>query len=182
MTRRSNVRNLTKFKRSIKAISPIVATLLLIAITVVASLVAYAWVTGYIGATTTKVGHSIQIPSYSMDSATQDLVVYVQNVGQGPVQLKPAGSVYVNDVLHTIIQSPKGTPAPDPITIAVGQTAELVIDYPFTPGENVKIKVTTSDGSFIQTSGSLNPGTSQQFTITVTQPTNGAISKGGVPP
>ena len=38
MTRIRNVKNTTKFKRSIKAISPVIATLLMIAIAVVASL------------------------------------------------------------------------------------------------------------------------------------------------
>ena len=49
LTRIRNVRNTTKFKRSIKAISPVIATLLMIAIAVVASLVVYAWVSGYMG-------------------------------------------------------------------------------------------------------------------------------------
>ncbi len=47
MYRKTNVRKITKFKRSVKAISPVIATLLMIAIAVVASLVAYAslWAT-----------------------------------------------------------------------------------------------------------------------------------------
>ena len=89
MTRISNVRKTTKFKRSIKAISPVIATLLMIAIAVVASLVVYAWVTGYIGSTTTKAGKAIQIPSFATrnDPDTTDLHIYVQNVGQCDVQL-----------------------------------------------------------------------------------------------
>ena len=69
MTRISNVRNTTKFKRSIKAISPVIATLLMIAIAVVASLVVYAWVTGYMGNTTSKAGKAIQIQSFAISQA-----------------------------------------------------------------------------------------------------------------
>ena len=54
------MRKITKFKRSIRAISPVVATLLMIAIAVIAALVVYAWVTGYMGNTTYKAGNAIK--------------------------------------------------------------------------------------------------------------------------
>jgi flagellin-like protein len=146
------MRKITRIKRSIRAISPVIATLLMIAIAVVASLVAYAWVMGYIGGTTSKTGNAIDIPSYA-SSASNNLIVYVQNVGQGPVQLKQDGAVYVNDVLKNILQSPSGTDVTNPagqlITIAVGKTAELVIDCPYSPPQ--KIKVVTVEGTFMQT-------------------------------
>ena len=43
------MRRITKIKRSVRAISPVIATLLMIAIAVAASFVVYAWVIGYIG-------------------------------------------------------------------------------------------------------------------------------------
>ncbi len=46
-----------------RAISPVIATLLMIAIAVVASLVTYAWVMGYMNFTTEKTGKAIQIQS-----------------------------------------------------------------------------------------------------------------------
>lgn len=46
--RKKKLRKITKIKRSVRAISPIMATLLLIAIVVAASLLAYAWIMGYI--------------------------------------------------------------------------------------------------------------------------------------
>ena len=51
------------FRRNVKAVSTVLATLLMIAVAVAASLVAYAWVMGYIGGTTGKVGKAIQIQS-----------------------------------------------------------------------------------------------------------------------
>lgn len=53
------MRKITKLRRSVRAISPIISTLLLIAIAVVASLVAYAWVMGYIGFSTSKAGNAL---------------------------------------------------------------------------------------------------------------------------
>ena len=54
------------FRRNTKAISPVIATLLMIAIAVVASLVTYAWVMGYMNFTTEKTGKAIQIQSVSL--------------------------------------------------------------------------------------------------------------------
>lgn len=143
MTRIRNVRNITKFKRSVKAISPVIATLLIIAITVVASLVAYAWVTGYLGFQTNKTSKAIQIQSFAVDSS-DDLHIYVQNVGQGDVKLN---SVYINDALKEF------TPAN--VQIIQGETKEIVVSGnpgDFT-GKTLNIKVTTDDGTPASTTG-----------------------------
>jgi archaeal type IV pilus assembly protein PilA len=72
-----------------RAISPVIATLLMIAIAVAASLVAYAWVMGYMGFTTSKVDKAIMIQSVTTDG------VYVQNVGDSLVWVT---GIYVNGV------------------------------------------------------------------------------------
>jgi flagellin-like protein len=150
LTRTKNVRNATKFKRSIKAISPVIATLLMIAIAVVASLVVYAWVSGYIGGTTSTAGKAIQIQSVYRDS-TGLLTIYVQNVGQGVVEFKAGESIYVDDNLVRI------TSALQPL--AEGQTATLVTDKVVPENEKVDIKVTTIDGTFMTRTGTI-PSTS----------------------
>ena len=48
------VRRITKIRRNIKAISPVISVLLMIAVAVVASLVVYAWVMGFVGTKPTK--------------------------------------------------------------------------------------------------------------------------------
>jgi flagellin-like protein len=146
LTRISNVRKTTKFKRSIKAISPVIATLLMIAIAVVASLVVYAWVSGYIGGATSKAGNSIQIQSFA--SSGGNLVVYVQNVGQGVVSLSPDQSIYVNGDLVKIINQGTGS-----VTIPEGQTVELKTDFSPSQNQKLNIKVTTSGGTFTQATG-----------------------------
>ena len=62
------MRKITKIRRSVRAISPIISVLLLIAIAVVASLVVYAWVMGYIGGNTTKTSNAITVTNYSSQS------------------------------------------------------------------------------------------------------------------
>ncbi len=67
-------KSIRKFRRNMRAISPVIATLLMIAIAVVASLVTYAWVMGYMNFTTEKTGKAIQIQSVS-DSGTNWLTI-----------------------------------------------------------------------------------------------------------
>jgi len=128
----------------------------MIAIAVVASLVVYAWVMGYIGGTTSKVGNAIAVPSFATDQTSGNLIVYVQNVGQGSVQLDPAGAVYVNDALVTINTVNGNTPS-GLITIPEGQTVALVVNSPYN-GEQVAIKVVTTSGTSMQTSGTGGSG------------------------
>ncbi len=147
------MRNITKFKRSIRAISPVISVLLMIAIAVVASLVAYAWVMGYMNFQTSKVGNAIQIPSYASQGGF--LTIYVQNVGQGTVNLVADSSVYVNDQLRLITASPSGSTVnpTDKIPIGDGNTVEIVTDYPYTVGEKVTIKIVTYEGATMTVKG-----------------------------
>ncbi len=159
------MRKITKLRHSIKAISPIISVLLLIAIAVVASLVVYAWVMGYIGGGTTKAGYAIDIQSLS--SASGSLTIYVQNTGIGAVQLNTASAVYVNDTLVPITSvTPTGDLSSNGqiVTIAQGQTAALVV--PWSSSGPVTIKVVTTSGTFMTTTGtSYAGGTSYSVTF-----------------
>ena len=169
------MRKITKFRRSIRAISPIISTLLLIAIAVVASVVAYAWIMGYIGTSTSKAGNELQIQSYTTSG---NLVVYVQNTGQGIVHLTHDGSVYVNGNLENILLvdgNDASTGQLDPIPVAVGQTRALTIDFQPTPGEQLTIKVVTVEGTTIQGSTTAT-STQTPETITFTQVSGPASS------
>jgi PKD repeat protein len=144
------MRNITKIRRSIRAISPVISILLMIAIAVVASIVAYAWVMGYLGFQTEKAGNEIQIQSYTSGG---NLVIYVQNTGEGVVHLKQDGSVYVNDVLKEIVNLDDiAVAAGAKMPIAMGQTVKVEVDYQnFQAGD--KIKVVTVEGTVIDFSG-----------------------------
>lgn len=139
-----------KFRRNMRAISPVIATLLMIAIAVVASLVTYAWVMGYMNFTTEKTGKAIQIQSVSYPSAGgQTFTVYVQNVGDSDLTLS---SVFINGAAATGAWTPsaltKGSTASMPAIASITVPSGV---------QTVTIKVTTTDGTFSQIT--------QQFTI-----------------
>ena len=139
-----------RFRKSTKAISPVIATLLMIVIAVAASLVAYAWVMGYLGFTTAKTGKAIQIQSIAMDD-TGVVTVYVQNVGDSDVVLS---TVYVDGVLNTptSIEVPAGTPVAslDEAPLVQANTATIEVSGNYTSYGQLTVKVVAEDGSFIE--------------------------------
>ena len=132
-----------------KGVSDVIAVLLMIAIAVAASLIAYAWVMGYLGGTTNKVGKTIQIQS--MYYSGTSLYVYVQNVGTSPVTLS---SVYVNGILDQASNLTGTVP-----TLLVNQTQAVSTHVP--PGYSgttaIDVKVVCSDGTFMEASQTI-PG------------------------
>jgi len=66
--------------QSQKAISPILATLLLIVIAVAAIVVTYAWIMTYMGAQTTQAGVLLSKDAVSWP-ANNSIIIYVRNVG-----------------------------------------------------------------------------------------------------
>ncbi|MEM2129752.1 MAG: PKD domain-containing protein, partial [Candidatus Bathyarchaeia archaeon] len=154
-----------RLKRSLRAISPVLSVLMMIAIAVAASLVAYAWIMGYIGGTTIKTGQAIQIQSITSDE-NGNLVVYVQNVGQGPVTIN---GVYVNDTLRSFTTNMAEN------KLEEGKTATVYVDVAVAAGEMVTVKIVTSEGMFTElkainqgqgTSGPLNIVPTAAFTWT----------------
>jgi flagellin-like protein len=133
---------LKRFRKNIKAISPIISVLLMIAVAVVAALVTYAWVMGFIGFTTGKTGKAIQIQSIADN--TTGLYVYVQNVGNAPLTLNSGQCLYVNGTLET------AATFADAMPLAQGATATITYPGTFTSGETLTVKVTTADGTYSQ--------------------------------
>ena len=130
-------KTIRKFRRNMRAISPVIATLLMIAIAVVASLVTYAWVMGYMNFTTNKTGLAIQIQSVSVGGT-----VYVQNVGSGSVSFA-APCVFVDGAAVTVSSA-------IPTNVPAGSTVSFTIPA-FTAGTHTyTIKVTSQDGTFSQ--------------------------------
>jgi len=145
--------NYRKFRKNMKALSPIISVLLMIAIAVVASLVVYAWVMGYIGYQTSKTGDSVVIQSVNWNSDTtgagsSPTAIYLQNIGSTTIAAAPAPTLYINGVLVPITAAPAGalttgntwtiTPTP-----ALGATA-------YQQGSTVTIKITTAGGTYSQ--------------------------------
>jgi|SRR5665647_1529831 len=144
-------KTIRKFCRNTRAISPVIATLLMIAIAVVASLVTYAWVMGYMNFTTEKTGKAIQIQSISYPSTGGNVfTVYVQNVGDSDLTLS---SVFINGAAATGNWNPSSA-------LLKGNTAAMNATATGSLGtgvQSITIKVTSTDGTFSQIT--------QQFTI-----------------
>jgi flagellin-like protein len=86
--------------KSKKAISPILATLLLIVIAVAAIVVTYAWVMTYTSSTTTQAGIYLRKDSVSWSSNT--IMIYVRNTGTADATLDAVyiGTSSTNLALH----------------------------------------------------------------------------------
>jgi flagellin-like protein len=142
--------NYRKFRKNVKAISPVISVLLMIAVAVVASLVVYAWVMGYIGFQTSKTGEAVQIQSVAFSgtpgTSGKLLTVYLQNVGSTSLTLNQAQCLYVNGVLDA------GTTAPT--SLAAGGTATITPSttnqQTYNSGTMITIKVTTTGGTYSQ--------------------------------
>jgi flagellin-like protein len=138
-----------KIRKNIKAISPVISVLLMIAVAVVASLVVYAWVMGYVGFQTNKTGEAVQIQSvaFSGTPGTSGKVatVYLQNVGSTTLTIAPTQCLYVNGLLDTTASAPTSLAAGNTGTITASSTQTV-----FTSGAMVTVKVTTSGGTYSQ--------------------------------
>jgi len=149
--------NFRKIRKNVKAISPVISVLLMIAVAVVASLVAYAWVMGYIGFQTAKTGQAIQVQSVVF-SATPFKVatVYVQNIGDSAVTLVDNQCLYVKGTLD--VTSSFGTTANlTPITLQPGDTTAITSSAgatmpAFSSGDIAVVKITADSGTYSQVS------------------------------
>jgi flagellin-like protein len=142
-----------RFRKNIKAISPIISVLLMIAVAVVAALVTYAWVMGFIGFTTNKTGHAITIQSMARTGtgSPSTIYVYVQNVGNGPIGLQSGQCLYINGQLDagcTVAGLTNGA-------LPENQTATITSALTFSSGASITVKVTTADGTYSQVTQAL---------------------------
>jgi FlaG/FlaF family flagellin (archaellin) len=134
-------------RRNVKAISPVLAVLMMIAVAIAGSLVVYAWVMGYIGLSTERSGQAIMIQSIANDVTDTDLLVFVQNVGEGVVQLEEFSCLYINgEIVNCTIT---GVTVSDYLaTLNKGDTATLTyVEGAALPGQKVTAKVTTLLGT-----------------------------------
>ena len=77
----SNQISLRKLKKNVKGISPLIATLLLIAIAVAASVITYSWVMSMIGSQSTQAQTQCRIDSVTWNVAGNNVTVVTRNTG-----------------------------------------------------------------------------------------------------
>jgi flagellin-like protein len=139
-----NFRKLRKFKKNAKALSPVIATIILIAVTVAVSVVVAAWMgaltIGFMGN-----AEQAQITNTSYSSSTA-VIVTVQNTGGATVTIT---SATIDGNVATITN---GT-AVAPWNIPKGQSGPLTISFAsgsglsFTSTASYTIKLMTAKGN-----------------------------------
>ena len=156
-----NMMNFRKLRKNAKAISPIISVLLMIAVAVVAALVVYAWVMGYIGFQTGNAGkevvvQSMTIPTTATTPTTRgQITVYVQNIGSSPVNVIQTQCLYINGTLDTNAKITNPTVGTNGVAALTGsQTATIVSQnaagFIACSGDTVTVKVVSSDGTWNQ--------------------------------
>jgi flagellin-like protein len=138
---KSKVRDLTKrIRKSRKAISPILATLLLVVIAVAAIVVTYAWIMTYMNNAGRQAGvilYWANIRFYN-ESNTLKIDVDIGNSGTSDTTLT---TLYVGTSTTSMLNQ-----TVTPVPLDAGTRARITIDYNWTKGETYYFKVLSSTG------------------------------------
>ena len=117
--------------KSKKAISPILATLLLIVIAVAAIVVTYAWIMTYMSSAGTQAGVMLKKDADCLWK-TGNITIYVRNVGTSDAEID---KVYINSLPQTSVSYSPSSKIVDKdggtITIVVNYTWQADIQYHF---------------------------------------------------
>jgi flagellin-like protein len=126
--------------KSKKAISPILATLLLIVIAVAAIVITYAWITTYMSSTTQQAGFIPYKANVAFSTGT--ITVDIGNSGTSTGQVV---QIYVGtSASNTTTQTTDPTP---PTTIAANAVQSFEITYSWSSGTTYYFRVVPSSGA-----------------------------------
>ena len=125
-----------KIRKNVKALSPVVASIILIAVTVAVSIAVAAWM----GALTFTFTNTEQVQITNMIFGTNWIAVVVNNTGTSPVTINEA---WINNVKHTTFNTGQS-----PGTILANNGAVInMTSYTVTNGYNYQIKLMSSKGN-----------------------------------
>jgi len=129
-----------KIFHSKKAISPILATLLLIVIAVAAIVITYAWITVYMGNITQQAGFIPYRGNIAFTEAGK-ITIDIGNSGTSSGQII---QVYVGESATTATS--QTTDPVVPITIAAGTIESFNVTYSWVAGENYYFRIVPNSG------------------------------------
>ena len=129
-----------KMLNSKKAISPILATLLLIVIAVAAIVVTYAWITTYIGNTTQQAGFMPYKANVAFGSGS--VLIDIGNSGTSSGEII---QVYVGDSASTLAS--KTTVPATPIAIPAGEIQGFNVTMTIVAGNTYYFKAVPNSGA-----------------------------------
>jgi flagellin-like protein len=144
-----------KFLNSKKAISPILATLLLIVIAVAAIVVTYAWISTYLGTATSQAGVILYKENIRFDTVAKTMEVTVGNSGTEDTYIVRVwlgdSSGNMTDVTSFVTEI-TGAGA----SLSAGGKATLTIQWPnslastWTEGANYYFRIVPNPGQFLE--------------------------------
>ena len=127
------MKKLRKIRKNAKALSPVVASIILIAVTVAVSIAVAAWM----GALTVGFMGTEELRITSMTFASNSITLTVNNTGTTPVTINEA---WVNNVQQSTV-SGLG------ISISANDGAQIQITYTVVDGNNYQVKLVSSKGN-----------------------------------
>lgn len=127
--------------KSRKAISPILATLLLIVIAVAAIVVTYAWIMTYMSSAGQQAGVILYKANVNFYASGTKIDIDIGNSGTSDTQII---QVYVG-TSSTALENKTTTPAL-PITLLKGSIARATVSYNWTAGETYYFKIVSAAG------------------------------------
>jgi flagellin-like protein len=134
-----------------KAISPILATLLLIVIAVAAIVVTYAWITTYIGSATQQAGALIYKENVRFDVGETEITVG----NSGTVDTRIV-RVYLGDSSGNMTNITSDTDVGSGMVLNAGSTATITVDWPngvdnaWQAGDNYYFRIVPGPGQFLE--------------------------------
>jgi archaeal type IV pilus assembly protein PilA len=137
--------NFRKIKKNAKALSPVVASIILIAVTVAVSVVVAAWMGGM---TTGLMGSAEQVQmtniGFSIAGTNDAIIATIQNTGSNNIQIK---SAFVNGLEVTL------TEAQLAVSMAKGESHTFSLDMGsatyLTDGTLYQVKLVTAKGTVV---------------------------------
>jgi len=137
---------LKKLFRSKKAISPILATLLLIVIAVSAIVITYAWVTTFLTGTTGGAG--VILNKDNVFWATGNITIYVRNTGTSDAEID---AVYIGTSSTNLAKQTSVTYNPtSKIVYGNGGTIAITVTYSWNVDTTYHFKVAPKIGAALE--------------------------------
>jgi flagellin-like protein len=132
-----------RLKKDAKGISPLIATLLLIAIAVAASVITYSWVMSMIGSQSTQAQTAVRIDNVGLNLTSDSVTVTIRNIGSVSADIVTVGVKLTSAASYSTVDV---SPAQ---AIAVGTANDVTVSLTgldLQPGFNYDVKVITSTG------------------------------------
>jgi archaeal type IV pilus assembly protein PilA len=141
-----------KFKKNTKALSPVVASIILIAVTVAVSVVVAAWMGGM---TIGLMGNAEQVSvSNAVFTSADTVQLTVRNTGGATITISDTATVDGSGV--TVV----GTPTAGTMTVAKGTSGGFIVTLgsgQFTAGAQYELRLVTAKGTTIVYTATYNP-------------------------